>query len=323
MPTQEEEESLEGAATSIPGTVSGGSAADTTGAADRDSAVHRTDTLGIGQETRTAVSVPLVADTTGQGTKPTTICNGRETGNSSITVATALMRAEESERATVAAPAWPTGIRRRPIAHRTQVSSAANLAESLPGGARADLFSLAKTLRTPTEKLRTRVASILEASTRPSALAVTVRAASTWEAAGTRRRASVAAGRISGEDTRTAVEVTPAGTAAASITTEAGAGDRSRRSTLRHGDDSNDAQRTARTADDLQRCREPVPTLINFLPTGAIVIEDSKESCCAREKMGTKTARIIWNGIELPNDDASKALLQVADLVANGLGSYS
>ena len=83
-------------------------------------------------------------------------------------------------------------------------------------------LSRAGTLRTQQENHRTRVASIcLVAGTLPGPLAAGAQEASTWEAAGMRRRASTAAGRISEGGTRTAEEVTPAVTAAASITAEA------------------------------------------------------------------------------------------------------
>ena len=118
-------------------------------------------------------------------------------------------------KATAAGRAHPTTVRCRPIARRPQVFSAANSGDGLPG------LSRAATLRTPPENHRTRVASIcLAADTRPRPLAAGAQAASTWEAAGMRRRASTAAGRISAGGTRTAEEVTPAVTAAASITAE-------------------------------------------------------------------------------------------------------
>jgi len=218
MPTQEEEESLEGAATSTGRTASAGSAADTTGAMDKNSSVHRRDTLGTGQEIRIAVSTPL-ADTTGGHTRSTTTRKRRRTGGSSTTAATVLMRTVESEKATAAEPARPMDIRRHPIAHRTQVSSAANLMDSLPGASPAAL-SLTKTLRAPKEKHRTQAIPIsLAGDTSRSALAVTVQAASTWEA-GMDRGASKPAGRISAGGTRTAEEGTPAVTAAASMVAE-------------------------------------------------------------------------------------------------------
>jgi len=110
----------------------------------------------------------------------------------------------------------PTTVRCRSIARRPQVFSVANSGDGLPRLLRAATF------RTQPENHRTRVASIcLVADTLQRPLAAVVRAASTWEAAGIRRRASTAAVGTSAAGTRTAEEVTPEVTAAASITAEA------------------------------------------------------------------------------------------------------
>src|SRR5579862_6638567 len=107
-------------------------------------------------------------------------------------------------------------VRCRPIARRPQVFGAADSGDRMPG------LSRAATLRTQPENHRTQVAFIcLAAGTHLEPLAAGVRAVSTWEAAGIRRRASTAVGKISAGGTRMAEEVTPAVMAAASITAEA------------------------------------------------------------------------------------------------------
>lgn len=199
-----------------------------------DSVVHRRDMPGTGQEIQIAVSTPSAADMTGLRTRATTTCRRRETGGNSIAVNSIPTRTGESEKDSAAAWVRPITTRRRRIAHRTQVSSAANLRERLPGASSVGLLSLAKTLHAPREKHSAQAVliSLVEATRaediHPGKSAVTVPVDSTWEA-GMRRRASKVAekaseaGRVSVVDTRTAEEVTPAVTAvAANITTDPG-----------------------------------------------------------------------------------------------------
>src|SRR5437899_4997087 len=215
MPTPEGGR-LRGTAMAAHRRVSAGSAADTTGTAAWDSIARRADMPRTGEETPTADSMPSEAATTGRRARPTTICGRQSAGRSSPTVATDPTGTAGPVKATAAGRAHPTTVRCRPIARRPQVFSVANSGDGLPGLLRAATF------RTRPENHRTRVASIcLVAGTLPRPLAAVVRAASTWEAAGIRRRASTAAEETSAGDTRTAEEVTLEVTAAASITAEA------------------------------------------------------------------------------------------------------
>lgn len=156
MPTQEEEASAGGGSSAA--MASTDLEANTTGVEDPDSTVLGKGVPGTGEEIQIAVSTPSAADTTATHARASAICKRRETGGNSIVgslivLDTVLTRTADSVKATAAEICErPTTIPRQAIAPQTQVSSAANLQESLPEVSRTEILSLARTLRGPREK---------------------------------------------------------------------------------------------------------------------------------------------------------------------------
>lgn len=132
--------------------------ASTTGDEDQDLAVRGKGMPGTGEETQIAVSTPSAVDTTATHARASAICKRPETGGNSIVgslivLDTVLTRTADSVKATAAEICErPTTIPCQAIAPQTQVSSAANLQESLPEVSRTEILSLARTLRGPREK---------------------------------------------------------------------------------------------------------------------------------------------------------------------------